>query len=174
MTLTHFLTLLHAVTPKRTGWMARCPAHEDHTPSLSILEGTEQDIVLHCFAGCTVFDICQSLGLGIADLFSDVHDLHDRVRPAPRRSLRDLAFDYDLHGLDCERQAERIAEAAQACAGCETWTDEERELAMKAVHHGYELRKRAHWCYAYADHLRERAYELTSAARHEPPADRPS
>ena len=32
--------------------MARCPAHDDHNPSLSI---TERDgkVLVHCFAGCT-------------------------------------------------------------------------------------------------------------------------
>ena len=35
------------------GWMARCPAHDDRTPSLSIADGAEGRILLTCFAGCT-------------------------------------------------------------------------------------------------------------------------
>jgi hypothetical protein len=36
------------------GWQARCPAHEDHTPSLAISEGTDGRTLLHCHAGCSV------------------------------------------------------------------------------------------------------------------------
>jgi len=32
--------------------MCHCPAHDDHTPSLSIRQG-EKTIFVHCFAGCT-------------------------------------------------------------------------------------------------------------------------
>ena len=34
------------------GAMARCPAHQDRTPSLSIAE-RDGKILLHCFAGCS-------------------------------------------------------------------------------------------------------------------------
>jgi 5S rRNA maturation endonuclease (ribonuclease M5) len=35
-----------------TGWMAQCPAHDDHDPSLSIRE-VDGKVLLHCHAGCT-------------------------------------------------------------------------------------------------------------------------
>ena len=31
---------------------ARCPAHDDSSPSLSIKDGREGRVLLHCFAGC--------------------------------------------------------------------------------------------------------------------------
>lgn len=34
------------------GWTARCPAHEDRNPSLSIREGREGRVLVKCFAGC--------------------------------------------------------------------------------------------------------------------------
>ena len=34
------------------GWSARCPAHDDREPSLSISEGVDRKILLHCFTGC--------------------------------------------------------------------------------------------------------------------------
>jgi 5S rRNA maturation endonuclease (ribonuclease M5) len=39
---------------KRVGssWMARCPAHNDHNPSLSLRE-VDGKILVHCHAGCT-------------------------------------------------------------------------------------------------------------------------
>lgn len=34
------------------GWMASCPAHDDHDPSLSIKETPDGKILVHCHAGC--------------------------------------------------------------------------------------------------------------------------
>jgi hypothetical protein len=47
---------------------ARCPAHDDHTPSLSVNQGNE-GVVLHCFAGCSNEDVVAKLGITMADLF---------------------------------------------------------------------------------------------------------
>jgi hypothetical protein len=35
------------------GWMARCPAHNDRQPSLSIADGADGRLLLYCFAGCS-------------------------------------------------------------------------------------------------------------------------
>src|SRR5215469_1416559 len=43
-------------------WMARCPAHDDHTPSLSIARGDQGKVLLKCFAGCTYESIIDALG----------------------------------------------------------------------------------------------------------------
>jgi twinkle protein len=52
-------------------WKARCPAHEDDDPSLSIGEGGDGRILLRCFAGCRTEDIVAAMGLTMADLFRD-------------------------------------------------------------------------------------------------------
>jgi hypothetical protein len=39
------------------GWSARCPAHNDHNRSLSIGEGHDSRVLLHCFAGCHQGDV---------------------------------------------------------------------------------------------------------------------
>ena len=54
-------------------YMARCPAHDDGSPSLAIGEGQDGKVILHCFAGCQVYDIVTSLGLELGDLFPDNH-----------------------------------------------------------------------------------------------------
>ena len=57
---------------KRCGdnkWQARCPAHNDHTPSLSISEGSDGKVLLRCFAGCSVEAITDKLGIKVRDLF---------------------------------------------------------------------------------------------------------
>jgi CHC2 zinc finger len=43
------------------GWMARCPAHRDRSPSLSIRE-SDGRLLIHCFAGCTQEDVIVALG----------------------------------------------------------------------------------------------------------------
>jgi hypothetical protein len=35
-----------------SGWTARCPAHDDHTPSLSIRDAEENKVLVRCHAGC--------------------------------------------------------------------------------------------------------------------------
>ena len=51
------------------GYLARCPAHEDRTPSLSIHQGSDGRILLHCWAGCQTQAVLGALGLSWADLF---------------------------------------------------------------------------------------------------------
>ena len=49
-----------------SGWMARCPAHQDRDPSLSIREADDGKILVHCHAGCDqeqVIAALQSRGL---------------------------------------------------------------------------------------------------------------
>lgn len=52
-------------------WIARCPAHDDGRPSLSIREASDGKILLTCFAGCSASEIVSALGLKLSDLFSD-------------------------------------------------------------------------------------------------------
>src|SRR5438270_3809588 len=42
------------------GGMCRCPAHDDHTPSLSVRPGRTR-LLLHCFAGCDASAIIRAL-----------------------------------------------------------------------------------------------------------------
>ena len=60
-------------------WMARCPPHQDRTPSLQIAQG-DKDVLLHCWTGCSIEEVCTALGLRLHDLFDD-RDLS----PAERR-----------------------------------------------------------------------------------------
>lgn len=52
------------------GWMAHCPAHQDDTPSLSIME-KDGRILLKCFGGCNFGDIISKLGLRPSDMFTE-------------------------------------------------------------------------------------------------------
>jgi len=50
-------------------WSARCPAHPDKSPSLSVRETPDGAVLLHCFGGCETAEIVASMGLELSDLF---------------------------------------------------------------------------------------------------------
>ena len=69
MSLKKILERLESVQETGTNqWRAKCPAHDDKKPSLSIKVDGEK-ILLHCHAGCDTKEILRALGLSEADLF---------------------------------------------------------------------------------------------------------
>jgi len=42
-------------------WMARCPVHDDRTPSLAISEADDGRVLVHCHAGCSQQDVIAAL-----------------------------------------------------------------------------------------------------------------
>ena len=57
-----FDAVVRALGARRSGseWMAKCPAHEDSNPSLSIREEGGK-ILLHCHAGCSQLAVVNAL-----------------------------------------------------------------------------------------------------------------
>src|SRR5215813_12485837 len=53
------------------GWIAKCPAHTDQKPSLSIGEGRNGCVLLKCHAGCTLDEIVAAAGKTERDLFNE-------------------------------------------------------------------------------------------------------
>lgn len=71
-----FLRALYQTTGEEArqngkGWSARCPAHEDRHPSLSIGEGDGGRCLLDCKTGCATPDVVAAVGLSMPDLFPD-------------------------------------------------------------------------------------------------------
>lgn len=87
MQVEHILSRLDSVRQSRKGWTARCPAHHDRIPSLSVREG-ERGVLLHCWAGCTVKEICAALGLDLKDLFPSSEGAPHRIRLAQQSRQR--------------------------------------------------------------------------------------
>jgi hypothetical protein len=86
---------------RRTGagrWVARCPAHDDRTPSLSIRELDDGRILLHCFAGCAAAEVLAAAGLELSDLFPEpIGEKKPERRPfAAIDALRCLEFEATL------------------------------------------------------------------------------
>ena len=70
MTAEALLSRLDGVRKHGPGrWSARCPAHDDKSPSLSIRETPEGKVLLHCHAECAVADVVAAVGLDLSDLF---------------------------------------------------------------------------------------------------------
>lgn len=72
--------------PKRSGgqWLARCPCHDDRTPSLSIRVLPDGKVLAHCFAGCRFRDIMSALSIRSSIGRSDRRVVD---RKLPRRSV---------------------------------------------------------------------------------------
>jgi len=69
----HVLSKLKGVVKAGTGYKARCPAHDDRVPSLSITVTENGKILVHCHAGCSQSAVMDFLGIGI-----------DQLRPVSR------------------------------------------------------------------------------------------
>ena len=106
--LTNFIDALrqHGRDPRQTApgqWMARCPAHDDSTPSLSITRGDDGRVLAHCFAGCDHAEVVKALGLSQQDMFARPSDKtipsraknkEKRVYPSPEAAIEGPARQY--------------------------------------------------------------------------------
>ena len=62
---------LDGVRKQGSGYIALCPAHEDHHRSLSVSAGDGGRVLLKCHAGCEFGEIVSALKLKASDLFPD-------------------------------------------------------------------------------------------------------
>lgn len=73
-----------------TGWLTKCPAHEDPKASLSVRKSDNGNMLLYCQAGCVTKDVVEALGLRTSDLFALSID-----RPKRKEGPRIVAtYDY--------------------------------------------------------------------------------
>lgn len=102
-------------------WLAKCPAHDDRSPSLSIRETEDGTVLIRCFAGCGAADIVAAVGLELRDLFPAPLPTGTHSRPPTRHRLP--ASDR-LAIID--REALAVCIIASDLARGETLTDELR------------------------------------------------
>lgn len=97
MQLEDVLRRLDGVKRSGSGYSARCPAHDDKNASLSVKQGDNGGIVLHCHAGCTPEQVVGALGLSMKDLFPDGDRPRQEYRPRPtsREDKGRIAAQYD-------------------------------------------------------------------------------
>lgn len=74
-------------------WVARCPAHEDRSPSLSIKDAGGGRTLVHCHAGCGAIDVLDSLGLDWGALYPPTDRDYKGLRARRERSIDELVVD---------------------------------------------------------------------------------
>lgn len=75
---------------------ARCPAHDDNSPSLSITGTPTGNVLVYCHAGCNTTNIVEALGLTFTDLFAPDPDR----KPATERDGSQYKGEYHYHDID--------------------------------------------------------------------------
>ena len=118
-----FLGLLSGVKKSGVGFMASCPAHDDRSPSLSVKEGNDGRVLLHCFAGCTFYEVIESLGLSPGDLFVHL----DGASNAGHNSLK-LPVSKLRPAIELERQILFLIQCDRLKGRAISSIDSEREL----------------------------------------------
>lgn len=75
------------------GWMARCPAHDDHTPSLKI-DGSGDRLLIHCHAGCDQDRVIEALKQQRVWPEAETPQPAPKPRPGPAKSEIVATYDY--------------------------------------------------------------------------------
>lgn len=118
------LVKLEAVKATGKGrWLARCPAHEDGRPSLSIRDA-DGVVLLHCFAGCSAGEVVASVGMELSDLFPPKPE--GDFRPGIKRPWNPADV---LAALATEAQVARTA-AANISRGVDLSEADRKRLAL--------------------------------------------
>ncbi|MEE8617986.1 MAG: DNA primase [Nitrosomonadaceae bacterium] len=95
---------------KRTGigrYLACCPAHPDKHPSLNVRELDDGRILVKCFAGCSVEEVLDAVGLELDALFPE-RAIGDHI-PRERRPfnssdvLAALTFEINVASIILDR-----------------------------------------------------------------------
>lgn len=131
------LDRVRKVAPDR--WVARCPAHEDDSPSLSIRLVDDGRILVHDFGlQCEVGDICAALGLSVMELRGDWSRPYMRPEERGTNTTGARASDF-LTRLDDEARVVRLIALRLTGTG-EPLRENERQRLNKAVRFIGDLR----------------------------------
>jgi len=102
----NILSQLEKVHQRQPGqYSARCPAHADKGPSLSIRETPEGSVLIYCFAGCSVAAVVAAMGLDMTALFPP----RDKSGREPTRTPRLLTAAQALELLESEASLVAVA-----------------------------------------------------------------
>jgi hypothetical protein len=92
-------------------WTACCPAHDDKTPSFGVALAHDGKILMHCWSGCSINEICYALGIEPTALFPD-DGKRRRVDPSEDAWAIEIADSMVARGKalrDADRQRYREA-----------------------------------------------------------------
>lgn len=113
---------------KKTGanrWIACCPAHDDRSPSLSVMQNDAGKVFVHCFAGCNGDEIMTSIGMTLSDLYPE------RIEPPMGAGKKPPFNPYDvLRALSGQCQIVAVLGGALAD---HPLSENDREVLFRAV-----------------------------------------
>ena len=143
MTVDEFIALLHGVRRTSRGVLAKCPAHDDRNPSLSVHLG-DRGLLVKCWAGCRLEDICAALGIRQTDLFFDslTDDPRQRREAARQRAAQRIRHEAQQQAeglvIDALREAEYFVRSRQDL-NISTWNHERLHEELHALADAYHL-----------------------------------
>jgi len=133
------LSRLNGVKPTGEGrWQARCPAHPDKHPSLTVKEG-ERGLLIKCWTGCELEAVCRAIGVEIQELFYDNKKPTNTRRSHQRASSRFHSSDSKNFEAWLQHEADtaflRSEQVFKQARGLDVsqWTSEQLEEAWSAV-----------------------------------------
>jgi len=125
----NILNRLEGVQKAGKAFRARCPAHPDRSPSLSLKEADDGRVLLHCFSGCEIDAVVAALGLQKSDLFPPSSRFGNRSQRLPGVNLHELQV-----ATEFERQVLFFVKADQAAGKTISQLDSERsKLALQRI-----------------------------------------
>lgn len=147
MTAEELLPRFEAVRRSSQGYQARCPAHDDSTPSLSIRDG-ERGVLLKCWAGCELTAITGKLGLEVKDLFYDrLLDPRQRREAMQRRAMdqaeQRAAGRARGRKSDLLRHAEYLVQSARGMT-IDAWTPAQLDKRLNRLADAYDVLREEH------------------------------
>ena len=141
MTVDDLLPRLDAVCRSSRGYVARCPAHADKSPSLAIKEG-ERGLLIKCWAGCTLDQITAAIGIQVSDLFFDAVDTRtayqSRIQRTQERQWQTLRNEVDGFSIDALREADTFIRSRR-WLDISTWSHALLNSELDAVADAYHL-----------------------------------
>jgi hypothetical protein len=117
------LARLEGVQRVARGYVARCPVHADHRPSLAVTVGDDDRVLLLCRAGCETETILTTLHLTWGDLFA-----HPRPRTSSPSRPATVACELDVVRQSLLAKERRLAERRVHWADVMALADEACQL----------------------------------------------
>jgi hypothetical protein len=106
------ISRLDKVIPRgKNGYLARCPAHDDNSPSLSVTEASDGRVLVNCFAGCSALGVVESVGLTLADLYPPENEGYQiNQKPIFRTKEKQITYDECVLALskDLRKQGKKL------------------------------------------------------------------
>jgi phage/plasmid primase-like uncharacterized protein len=108
------------------GWVDRCPAHDDKSPSLSVKETSDGKLLLHCFAGCSFDEIIKAAAMpdnsfNTGSAYRPKYDTADAARELSKRISQAEGIWQETVKLDGT-----LAQTYLNSRGIECWSDDIR------------------------------------------------